>query len=96
MNLNISSKVYYTDAGGDAVQYAQFDASEKRIWIPIDKMPKNLINAFVSIEDQRFFKHRGVDIKRTVGATLNYVLKGDSSYGGSTITPPRLRSRSHG
>lgn len=92
MNLNISSKVYYTDAGGDAVQYAQFDASEKRIWIPIDKMPKNLINAFVSIEDQRFFKHRGVDIKRTVGATLNYVLKGDSSYGGSTITQQLVKN----
>ncbi len=92
MNLNISSKVYYTDASGDAIQYAQFDASEKRIWIPIDKMPKNLINAFVSIEDQRFFKHRGVDIKRTVGATLNYVLKGDSSYGGSTITQQLVKN----
>lgn len=92
MNLNISSKVYYTDAGGEAVQYAQFDASENRIWVPIDKMPKNLINAFVSIEDQRFFKHRGVDIKRTAGAVINYVTKGDSSYGGSTITQQLVKN----
>ena len=92
MNLNISSKVYYTDANGDAVQYAQFDGTEKRIWVPINKMPSNLTNAFVAIEDQRFFKHSGVDLKRTAGATLNYLIKGDSSYGGSTITQQLVKN----
>ncbi len=92
MNLNISSKVYYTDANGDAVQYAQFDGTEKRVWVAINKMPANLKNAFVAIEDQRFFKHGGVDLKRTIGATLNYVIKGDSSYGGSTITQQLVKN----
>jgi len=92
MNLNISSKVYYTNAAGEAVKYAQFDAKENRIWVSIDKMPKNLINAFVSIEDQRFFKHKGVDLKRTAGAALNYITKGDSSYGGSTITQQLVKN----
>ncbi len=92
MNLNISSKVYYTNAAGEAVKYAQFDATENRIWVSIDKMPKNLINAFVSIEDQRFFKHKGVDLKRTAGAALNYITKGDSSYGGSTITQQLVKN----
>ncbi len=92
LNLNISSKVYYTDASGELVQYAQFDGAEKRIWVPINKMPANLKNAFVAIEDQRFFKHNGVDIKRTTGAALNYILKGDSSYGGSTITQQLVKN----
>jgi penicillin-binding protein 1A len=92
MNLNISSKVYYTDSTGAAVKYAQFDAKENRIWISIDKMPKNLQNAFVAIEDQRFYKHNGVDLKRTTGAVLNYVTKGDSTYGGSTITQQLVKN----
>lgn len=92
MNLNISSKVYYTDAGGNPVEYEQFDATENRIWVPINKMPANLKNAFVAIEDQRFFSHRGVDIKRTAGATINYLFKGDSSYGGSTITQQLVKN----
>lgn len=92
MNLNISSTVYYTDESGKAVEYAQFDASENRVWVSIDTMPNNLVNAFVAIEDQRFFKHMGVDIKRTGGAVLNYVMKGDSSYGGSTITQQLVKN----
>lgn len=92
MNLNISSKVYYTDSTGAAVRYAQFDATENRIWISIDKMPKNLRNAFVAIEDQRFYKHNGVDLKRTTGAVLNYITRGDSTYGGSTITQQLVKN----
>lgn len=92
MNLNISSKVYYMDAKGNPSEYAQFDATENRIWVPINKMPANLKNAFVAIEDQRFFTHKGVDIKRTAGATINYLLKGDSSYGGSTITQQLVKN----
>ena len=92
IDLNISSKVYYTDATGSAVRYAQFDAKENRIWISIDNMPKDLKNAFVAIEDQRFYKHNGVDIKRTTGAVLNYLTRGDSSYGGSTITQQLVKN----
>ncbi len=92
MNLNISSKVYYVDSVGNPTEYAQFDATENRIWVPINKMPSNLKNAFVAIEDQRFFTHKGVDIKRTAGATINYLLKGDSSYGGSTITQQLVKN----
>lgn len=92
MNLNISSKVYYINENGEAVQYAQFNASENRIWVPIDKMPKNMKNAIVAIEDQRFYEHHGVDLRRTAGAAMNYVFKGDSSYGGSTITQQLVKN----
>ncbi len=92
MNLNISSKVYYTNEDGEAMQYAQFNASQNRIWVPIDKMPLDMRNAIVAIEDQRFYKHRGVDLKRTAGAAFNYLIKGDSSYGGSTITQQLVKN----
>ena len=50
-------------------------------------MPNNLKNAYVAIEDERFYSHHGVDIKRTASAIFNYVIHfGSSSFGGSTIT----------
>lgn len=92
MNLNISSKVYYTDKDGETKQYAQFNASQNRVWVPIDKIPTNVQNAVVAIEDQRFYNHRGFDIKRTTGAAINYLFKGDSTYGGSTITQQLVKN----
>lgn len=53
----------------------------------IDKVPNYLKNAYIAIEDKRFEKHHGVDIKRTGGAILSFVKnRGNASFGGSTIT----------
>lgn len=53
-------------------------------------------DAIVSIEDERFYKHHGVDIKRTLGATGKWVLSkvgiGSSNYGGSTITQQVIKN----
>lgn len=58
-----------------------------------DNIPSQLIDAYISIEDQRYFKHKGVDIKRTGGAILNYIMhKGSSSFGGSTITQQLVKN----
>lgn len=65
-------------------------SKEKRVFVPIQMIPKNLINAFLAAEDANFYDHSGVDpiaIFRT--AVLNFFakLKGDSIVGGaSTIT----------
>lgn len=92
MNLNLSSTVYYIDGDGNPQRYEQFVAAENRIWTSIDRVPDNLKKAFIAIEDQRFEKHHGVDIKRTGGAVLNYIFKGNSSYGGSTITQQLVKN----
>jgi len=92
LNLNLSSTVYYIDEDGNPKRFEEFEAGENRIWVSIDKMPKHLQDAFVAIEDQRFYKHHGVDLKRTTGAVINYVFKGDSSYGGSTITQQLVKN----
>ena len=57
------------------------------------KIPENLKNAYVSIEDQRFYKHHGVDIKRTSSAIFSYIIHfGKSSFGGSTITQQLVKN----
>ena len=55
--------------------------------ITYSEMGPYLPNAYVAIEDKRFYEHSGIDISRTLSATIQYVLRGGkSSYGGSTIT----------
>lgn len=61
--------------------------------ISFSEMPDNLKNAYVSIEDERFYKHHGVDIKRTGSAIFSYVIHfGSSSFGGSSITQQLVKN----
>lgn len=61
--------------------------------VSLDKIPKNLVNAYVAIEDKNFYKHHGINVKRTVGAIGNYIIhRGSSSYGGSTITQQLVKN----
>lgn len=61
--------------------------------VDIEDMPENLVDAYVSIEDERYYSHHGIDIKRTGGAILSYITSfGHSSYGGSTITQQLVKN----
>ena len=56
-------------------------------------IPENLKHAYVAIEDERFYSHHGVDIKRTGSAILSYIFhRGSSSFGGSTITQQLVKN----
>lgn len=65
--------------------------SENRLWAEYKEIPEMLINAFIAIEDQRFYTHKGFDVKRTLGAVLNFIMPGGDSYGGSTITQQLIK-----
>ena len=60
-------------------------SEERRIPVSLDKMPKHLQEAFISIEDARFYEHGGIDIRGTARA-LFVTLTGGDVQGGSTIT----------
>jgi penicillin-binding protein 1A len=60
--------------------------TERRVFTPIKDIPVNLQNAFISIEDNDFFKHWGISIKGIVRAFSKILLKGRVAEGGSTIT----------
>lgn len=60
--------------------------NKNRVWADYEEIPQDLLDAVVSIEDERFYEHNGVDYKRTAAAFLGYFLPGFSSHGGSTIT----------
>ena len=61
--------------------------------VSLSSLPENLKDAYISIEDQRFYSHSGVDIPRTAAAIFNYVKNlGKSSFGGSSITQQLVKN----
>ena len=80
----VSSKVY----SGNGELVADF-SKEKRIFVPYNSIPKNVINSFLSAEDKNFFSHPGVDAKGVLRAVVNNISNIISSKrleGASTIT----------
>jgi len=64
-------------------------AIEHRVFVPHEAIPKDLQHAFVAAEDQRFYKHHGIDWKGLIRAQISnvgHVIKGERLEGGSTIT----------
>jgi penicillin-binding protein 1A len=65
---SLNSFVY--DADGNII--AELKREENRVWIDYNDIPKMLINAYVAIEDKRFFEHNGIDFRRIGSAILSY------------------------
>jgi penicillin-binding protein 1A len=63
-----------------------------RVSKSIDEIPKNLQNAFVAIEDERFWEHNGIDIKGIIRAGVVGLTSGNFSEGASTITQQLLKN----
>ena len=74
------------DSDGNTMVTLKSTIVENSIWAGIDEIPENLRNAFVAIEDERFYTHNGVDLKRSVSAVVGFFVPGMGSHGGSTIT----------
>jgi penicillin-binding protein 1A len=90
VQLTFSSFVKGYDAAGNEVEIKQLSTDENRVWVDIDDMPIELLDAVVSVEDKRFFEHDGVDWTRTVGVVVNALINGTTE-GGSTITQQLVR-----
>lgn len=94
--INYSSVVYYTDETGNAREMEEVYNNGNRIWLDSDEIPDVMKDAIVAIEDERFYDHNGVDLKRTAGAFFGWVraklTHGTTSYGGSTITQQVIKN----
>ena len=76
----------------DGEEIANLSTDEERKTVSINEMSQYIPKAYVAIEDKRFYKHNGIDIKRTTGAIINTLL-GKSSYGGSSITQQLVKNK---
>ena len=92
-NLDFTSIIYYIDEEtNQPVEMDRIHRNENRVWVDIENIPENLTNAFIAIEDERFRDHKGVDLKRTFGAFLQWITGNKNSYGGSTITQQLIKN----
>jgi len=83
-----SSQVFASD--GTRLGFIQSD--ELRTPIGWSEIPENLKNATVAIEDQRFYKHNGVDLTGIFRAAIKDITHGAALQGGSTITMQLMRN----
>ncbi len=93
--MNMTSVIYVENEMGAWEEYQRIHGEENRIWVDIENVPQTLIDAIISIEDQRFYLHGGVDWKRTTGAFVNYLPFIDlysTNQGGSTITQQLIKN----
>lgn len=88
-NQNQTSFLYATDSDGKQIELLRLHGTENRIWVDLDKIPQNVRNAFIALEDKRFNDHKGVDWKRTAGVILLSKYEGQ---GGSTITQQLVKN----
>ncbi len=99
LTMDRNSDIVYLDpATGEEQILLTLSSDENRVWVDLDATPKNLQNAFIAIEDERFMSHKGVDVMRTVRATVTYFVDkitgkgGQASLGGSTITQQLIKN----
>ena len=90
---NQSSVIYYTDPEtGLYVEGATIQSAEYRILLEYADIPKDVEHALVAIEDQRFYKHYGVDWYRTTAALVNMFISMRDNFGGSTLTQQLIKN----
>ena len=82
--------VVYDSKGNETTKLVA--ANSNRIQVSMDKIPKNLANAFVAIEDERFYTHNGIDIKSIINAGYTAITSLKLKQGGSTITQQLLKN----
>ena len=101
---SLSSQLYYfpsaspvspSDAAfesAEPLENGTLTGGEHYRYVPLSEIPETLRNAFIAIEDKRFYTHSGVDLRRTGAAVFNYLLKRDKSFGGSSITQQLIKN----
>lgn len=91
--LHKATKIYIMQ-DGEWMEWAEerILGEENFEFASFDEIPKHLVNAFVAIEDKRFFEHNGVDWYRSIGAAVNYFLHFDTRFGASTITQQLIKN----
>lgn len=78
------------DTNGRPIEGTLYD--NNKIYVRIDDLPEHTVNAFVAIEDKRFYGHSGIDYKRMASALLSNIKSRSFREGASTITQQLIKN----
>ena len=81
--ISAESSIIYA---ADGSPLHTFHAEENRSTVPLEEMPQHLLEAVVAIEDERFYRHNGIDVRAVARAVRSNTEAGEIAEGGSTIT----------
>ena len=84
-----ASQIY--DADGNLMQTLVMEGSNREE-VSFDQLPDDLVNAFIAIEDSRFYEHNGIDLKGILRAAYVGITSGRFSEGASTITQQLIKN----
>lgn len=93
-NQDQTTFIYAYDANNEVTEIARLHGEQNRIWVTYREnpdesvIPQNLANAYIALEDKRFYDHKGVDWFRTLSA----VVKDRGKTGGSTLTQQLIKN----
>ena len=88
-----ATTLYYSD-GSEIQNLVGSDAN--RVYATLDEIPADVQNAFIAIEDERFWSHNGIDLKGIIRAFFNGIAKGEFDQGASTLTQQLLKNQVFG
>lgn len=92
---SIKPSAYTTTAyanDGETVLGTFVSAGSNRVYTTLENIPDYMQNAFIAVEDSRFYEHNGVDIKGITRAAVKGLTSGHFSQGGSTITQQLIKN----
>lgn len=93
-NQDQTTFIYAYDANNEVTEIARLHGEQNRIWVTYREnpdesvIPQELANAYIALEDKRFYKHKGVDWFRTMSA----IIKDQGKTGGSTLTQQLIKN----
>lgn len=89
-NIVLKRNSFIYDRFGN--QISEVYGPENRKYVPLEEIPKGVVNTFIAAEDQRFYEHKGFDIRGITRAAVVNAQSNDVKEGGSTITQQLVRN----
>ncbi|MEM2784405.1 MAG: transglycosylase domain-containing protein, partial [Nitrososphaerota archaeon] len=88
-NYQPKQAILVVDYQGRVIGYL---GEERRIYVPLQKIPPHVVKAFLAAEDANFYKHKGIDFFSLIRALFKNLISGKIVQGGSTITQQVAKS----
>jgi len=91
-----NSTVFYAlpEKDGDEPAAVEYGGAIRKIFCPLQDISPLIKEGFISVEDRDFYSHKGVDLKRTLLAAINYITRREKIFGASTITQQVIKNLS--